>query len=433
MNHRRHRISEDVFAELAVGDGGAGAVRQLAAVERSKHLLLLRGVVERAAAIGHPDAAMTAGAYDRLAALQDDAPGPVESVLLYPAVGAWLRSTLLLLDRDPAHADPGRLAAVAAAAAVRARAPLTIEARAGGGSLLLPSVGEAHVPDGPATVRSTPGGAEIISPGGDVTIPEDHSLDLPRWRGLRRLAVTANGRALGLVLDDLDPYRMQADLADRLPAADLPGWRTALERAWEILTTHHPATAAEIQVAHRVLTPLRSPAHGLVSGTASETFGAVGLSAPVDGLTLAATLAHEVQHAKLGALLDVVALVEPDEGRRFYAPWREDPRPASGLLQGAYAYLGVSAFWRRQRAHEPGIHPHSEFARWRAGALGAVDTLMTSGLLTPAGKAFAGHMRRVLAGWRNEPVPPAALARAQEETQRHLTRWRQANGPRVRG
>ncbi|MEV1245321.1 HEXXH motif domain-containing protein [Nonomuraea sp. NPDC050022] len=431
MNLRRHRISEDVFADLAEGAGGAEAVLQLAAVERSKHLLLLRGVVERAATTGHPDAAMTAGAYDRLAALQDDAPGPVESVLLYPAVGAWLRSTLLLLDRDPAQADPGRLAAVAAAAAVRARAPLTIEARAGGGSLLLPSVGEALVSDGPATVRSTPGGAEVISPGGDVTIPEDHSIDLLRWRGLRRLAATANGRALDLIVDDLDPYRMQADLADRLPAADLPGWRSALERAWEILTTHHLATAAEIQAAHRVLSPLRSPAHGVVSGTASDAFGAVGLSAPADGLTLAATLAHEVQHAKLGALLDVVALVEPDdEGLRFYAPWREDPRPASGLLQGAYAYLGVSAFWRRQRAHEPGIHAHSEFARWRAGALGAVDTLMTSGLLTPAGKAFAGHMHRVLAGWKNEPVPPAALTRAQQEAQRHLTRWQQANGPK---
>lgn len=38
----------------------------------------------------------------------------------------------------------------------------------------------------------------------------------------------------------------------------------------------------------------------------------------------------------------------PDERRRYYAPWREDPRPISGLLQRTYAFLEVSAFWQRQ-------------------------------------------------------------------------------------
>jgi hypothetical protein len=32
-----------------------------------------------------------------------------------------------------------------------------------------------------------------------------------------------------------------------------------------------------------------------------------------------------------------------------YAPWRSGPRPLNGLLQGAYAFLGVSGFWRQQR------------------------------------------------------------------------------------
>jgi HEXXH motif-containing protein len=26
-----------------------------------------------------------------------------------------------------------------------------------------------------------------------------------------------------------------------------------------------------------------------------------------------------------------------------YAPWRDDPRPRSALLQGSYAFLGVAA------------------------------------------------------------------------------------------
>ncbi|GAA3701302.1 HEXXH motif domain-containing protein [Nonomuraea antimicrobica] len=430
MNLRRHRISDEVFATLAAGGGGAEAVRQLATVERSKHLLLLRGVVQSARTTRHPGAGRAADAYDRLAALQDEAPGAVEDVLCYPAVGAWLRTTLLALDHDPTRARPDHLAAVTAAAAIRARAPLSIDVRTFGGSLPLPSLGEALLPEGTATVRSTPRGAEVFGQGVRVPIPADHTRDAPGWRGVRRLTTSANGRTLDLVLDDVDPHRMPADVADRLPEGELRRWRSALDEAWDILTIHHPATAAEIAVAHRVLTPLRPPADGQVSGTASETFGTVGLSAPSDGLTLAAVLAHEVQHAKLGALLDIVRLIEPDDSRRFYAPWREDPRPAGGLLQGAYAYLGVSGFWRRQRTRERGdraLLAHSEFARWRTGAHRAVDTLLASGLLTPAGKHFAAHMCRVLADWQSEQVPSAAAARARAANERHLVRWRRAN------
>lgn len=431
MKFRRHLISDEVFAALAAGGGGAGVVRQLATFEFSKRLLLLRGVVERAAAIGHPAAGRAAAAYDTLAALQDGAPKAVEDVLRYPAVGAWLRDTLLTLDHDPARARPDHLTAVTAAAAVRARAPLSIEVRPIRGALLLPSLGEALVPADRVTVRSTSQGAEVVAGDVRVPIPADPTRDAPGWRGVRRLTASAHGRTLDLVLDDVDPYRMPADVADRLPANELQSWRAALEEAWAILTAHHPVTAAEIEVAHRVVTPLRPPADGqVVSGTAAETFGTVGLSAPADGLALAATLAHEVQHAKLGALLNVVRLTEPDENRRFYAPWREDPRPVDGLLQGAYAYLGVSGFWRRQRTREHGdeaFHAHREFARWRAGAHRAVDTLTASGLLTPEGKHFTFHMRRILAGWTYEKVPPAAAARAREEVECHLARWRQAN------
>ncbi|TDC05724.1 HEXXH motif domain-containing protein [Nonomuraea longispora] len=431
MKPRRHNVSDDVFAALAAGRGGAAAVRRLAAVERSKHLLLLRGLVESAATTGHPAAGRTADAYDRLAALQDDAPDAVEAVVCYPAVGAWLRSTLLALGSDPEQARPDQLAAVTAAAAIRARAQLSIEVRTSSGALFLPSLGEVRVPGGTATVRSTAGGAEVVSGSARVVIPDDRSQDVPGWRGLRRLTAYADGKALDLVLDDVDPYRMPADVAGRLPEAELRSWRSALQEAWGILTAHHPSTAAEIQVAHRVLTPLRRPPRGQVSGTASETFGTVGMSPPSDGLTLAATLAHEVQHAKLGALSDIVRLLDADDGRRFYAPWREDPRPAAGLLHGAYAYLGVTAFWRHQRHHERGergVLAHSEFARWRAGAGGAVDVLMASGLLTSAGKRFVAQMRRVLAAWQDEPVPASAQARARAEAEGHLARWRRAHG-----
>ena len=73
------------------------------------------------------------------------------------------------------------------------------------------------------------------------------------------------------------------------------------------------------------------------------------MSRQPDKYTCAETLVHETQHLKLCALLDLVTLARPDDGRRYYAPWRPDPRPAGGLLQGAYAFLGVSGFVGRAR------------------------------------------------------------------------------------
>jgi HEXXH motif-containing protein len=49
----------------------------------------------------------------------------------------------------------------------------------------------------------------------------------------------------------------------------------------------------------------------------------------------------------LGPLLDIVRLTLPDDGRRYYAPWRGDACPIVGLLQRAHAFVGVTEFWLR--------------------------------------------------------------------------------------
>jgi len=124
-------------------------------------------------------------------------------------------------------------------------------------------------------------------------------------------------------------------------------------------------------------------------------------------------------------------LTRPDDGRRWYAPWRDDPRPIGGLLQGSYAFLGVSGFWRRQRQHEDGtaaLSAHSEFARWQAACQLVVGSLLSSGQLTPTGERFVMGMARTLRGWEDEPVPPAARMIAQQNAEEHLARWRLRNG-----
>jgi uncharacterized protein len=437
MNVRSHRLPDDMFGTLAAGGGGVRALHHLAAAQYSKQMLLLRGVVDTAEAFGHPQAAQARRSYDLLAAIQEQAPGDVDTVIRHPAVEAWAWRTLRALHGGEAMvgAEPGRFATLAAAAAIRSRTSCTLDVPVTDGAITLPSLGVATLPGGHSTavVRCAPDGAAVFAAGGRVLVPANPNEDAPGWRPLPRMVAEASGMTFHLLIDDLDPFRMPAtaNAAPRLTEEDIEWWRTALRETWTLLVRYHPATAEEIAAAIRVLTPLTSPPKGQVSASSRETFGTVALSAPPNARSFALTLSHEVQHAKLAAVIDIVALTRPDDGRRWYAPWRDDPRPIGALLQGSYAFLGVSGFWRRQRRHEAGaaaILAHSEFVRWQAASQLAVASLLASAQLTPAGEQFVTGMARTLRGWEDEPVPPEARIIAQQNADRHLACWQLRNG-----
>jgi HEXXH motif-containing protein len=252
----------------------------------------------------------------------------------------------------------------------------------------------------------------------------------PGWRELRR----ATAGPLSVLVDDLDPFRMptpDGGPTGRLTPSQLAELRDTLRAAWRVLSS---ASAAQIAAIVRVIVPFRPPESGdfSISVSSPQVFGTVAMSRQPDEYLCAETLVHETQHLKLCALLDLVELARPDDGQLYYAPWRHDPRPVSGLLQGAYAFLGVSGFWREQRqsAPEPEVRQraHADFARWREGAATAAATLLRSGQLTSAGETFVQTMAEVLDEWRREPVPGDALDVARRKSERHLARWQANNG-----
>ncbi|MGV9774632.1 HEXXH motif domain-containing protein [Streptosporangium sp. NPDC003464] len=434
MNLREHRIPADTFSELSAGAGGAAAARLLAATQYSKHVLLVRGVVDTARAAGHPQADAARRGYDILTALQAGHPEAVDAVLRYPSVGAWARHTVRRLSESGGPAVPGQLGALAAAAALRAGTACTVEVPVTDAVLTLPSVGQVLLPGGAAaaTVRCAGGGAEVTAEGFRIEISPSGA-ETPGWLPLRALESESGGRRLRVLIDDLDPYRMpgSADLSGRLGPTQVSYWQSALDSAWELLVRHHTTVADETATVASVFAPMAPESGGQSSASSRETFGCVALSEPLDGCSLAVTLAHEIQHAKLSALLDVVTMLLPDDGSRHYAPWRDDPRPLGGLLQGAYAYLGVTEFWRRQRAHESGkaaVLASAEFAQWREAARMVCGTLEGSGRLTAAGEIFLAGMVARLDGCAAEPVPAEALALAREAGRRHHDRWVERNG-----
>ncbi|MBO3746798.1 HEXXH motif domain-containing protein [Streptosporangiaceae bacterium NEAU-GS5] len=417
-----HQIAAEEFADLAGGGGGAPIVERLATAQYSKHMLLVKGVLDAARRADHPRWGQVRMAYRLLAAIQPNHPEAVAAVLRHPSVGAWTRHTIRTLD------TPEQLACLAAAAAIRAGFECEVDVPVTSGVVTLPSLGQARVAADRATVHCYSGGAEV-SAGRLVVRLGDES---PDWDSLRALQSERAGVRLGVLIDDLDPHRMpgSANLGGRLPSDEAHLWGELLDEAWEMLVDDHRRVAEEVAAAITVFTPLNAPPLGVSSATSRETFGCVALSTPPDAHALAVTLAHETQHAKLSALLDIVQLTKPDDGSRHYAPWRDDPRPAGGLLQGAYAYLGVTEFWRRRRHLEKGeaaIRAGAEFARWRSASYMVSQTLLDSGRLTSPGQVFVSGMADRLAAWQAEPLPAACLNLAKDAADRHRSLWRERN------
>jgi hypothetical protein len=141
---------------------------------------------------------------------------------------------------------------------------------------------------------------------------------------------------------------------------------------------------------------------------------------------MAEILVHEFQHLKLCSLLDMVQLTRPCD-ELVYAAWRTDPRPASGLLQGAYAHLGVARFWnvQRQAETEPDESFRAEvlFERWRSTIEPSTATLTRTDCLTEDGIRFVSMLRGEGQRLESEPVPADATAVASDAALDHWLTW----------
>jgi uncharacterized protein len=251
------------------------------------------------------------------------------------------------------------------------------------------------------------------------------------WLPRRRLEAEHKGIRLGVWLDDLEPnrdcYRMA--VADRLPDEEIAEWQALLDDAWALLVEHAPARAAELTTGVRAMVPLaKADGTSDLSATSRDATGALALTMPATGADLATTLVHEHQHTKLSVVQDLVPLCSGSDQPRYFAPWRRDPRPISGLIQGAYAFAGVADTWHRLRS-SPEVSTVAEwrFAEIREQVWLVIDTLSRSADLTPAGRSFVAGMRTAVQTMMQFPVAPDAVAHGRGALARAESAWRSQN------
>ncbi|MEV8094291.1 FxsB family cyclophane-forming radical SAM/SPASM peptide maturase [Kitasatospora sp. NPDC085879] len=402
-------LTDDQFDQLAAGYGDRATVTALAAAQLGLTRRMLAALAE-----GRPDA------WQLLAELDGRAPHALDAVLGHPYARAWAARCL----RGERGADLGGLAELAAAAALRARVEVDLPVPVRGGAVHLPTLGRLIV-GGAGEARLT-GTAEGFTVRGTTV-----GWDTPAggaWQPVRRVALPG----WTLALEDTDPQRdsHQWPVAERLSDEELLGWTGALREAWELVGRDLPTYAPGLAAGLGTVTPLRPGPDGRdVSAAARQAFGAVGIARPATAPILALLLVHEFQHVKLGAVLDRHELFDPADDRLYHAPWRPDPRPLEGLLQGTYAHLAVTEFWGTRVRTYDGLagtaadRARLQFALWRSHTAAAVDTLAASGSLTKLGERFAEGMGNAVRPWLDVPVGPSVEAAARAEAAAARAAW----------
>ncbi|MDX8141297.1 HEXXH motif domain-containing protein [Lentzea sp. BCCO 10_0061] len=417
-----HRLPLHTVDQLARGGGDEAALRLLSDGQLSARLVALRTLLDevstRSSLLGLDEA------WDLLTAAQRKSPSLVRDVLVQPQIGIWLADVLRALHGTMESAAPlwvevGYLSCVAAAAAHRCDIDFALDVPVSRGVISLPSLGIATVqaagPWALARAERRDGRLTLSCRGHTVRIPDDE-----HWSPVRRIGPPG----FLPLLDDVDPrrdYRAPAP-PHRLTDLDVARWDEGLNQAWALLSPEH-ANALSALVSTIVPVP-SLPGGRPYSGSSADAFGAVLMSEPLDSTAFAEALTHEVQHTKLAGLDTMQPLCALGGNAYCYAPWRDDPRPVSGLLQGVYAFLGVTDFWRARRLVAASDRADFEFALWRSQTLHAARFLRNCPELTHLGRRFAAVMVARLSGWSNVEVGSEAGRAAWLAAQDHRATWR---------
>ena len=411
------RLIDADFDALAAGFGDAAQVAQLTRAEQSLSRRFLSLLRER---VADGDAAFADG-WDLLRTVEREDPAAVTKVLGHPYIRTWAERCLRAATTgrapspgdDRQRSDAGHLAEIAVAAAVRSGRQAEIVVPVLGEHLCLPALGRLRTGVAPmVTVTTDANGFTVRASYRSWRVDLTEEDADPEWEPVRELRTGL----LAVRLEDTDPYRdcYSRAVEPRLTTRSVGRWQELFPEAWRLIEAYHPRDASGIAAGLSTITPLGNAVPGRqLSVTSRSAFGAIAISLPPDGEALALSIMHEFQHAKLSAVLDLFDLCEATERRLFYAPWRDDPRPVEGLLQGTYAHLGVTDYWRMRQHRATGqaaLDAAATFARWRVLTADAIKTLADSGALTTAGGRFVAGMRATVEPWLDEPVPESAVA-----------------------
>ena len=431
-----HSIAPQHMEQFAQGFGSADAIAELQGAQISQRKLRLAGII-RGARLSLPADEWTLFRNTELQLL-DESASTLDEMAADPAFGAWSADTAraFALGESDFPNRLLRLGGFAAAMTIRSESgkDFSVHTIVEDGAVSLPSLGRAIVEgaSGIAQIhRSGPTITVTTADGSTAYLPKHLQTETATWQPTQWLHSEAGGQPLSLVINDVPALRDQfADPADRLTRSQHEDLQAIFDDAWKLLVEQYPDYAEGIAAGMRTIVPLRMTRNNGRSVTAAAAFGAAAMTWPGSARQLACTLVHEFQHSKLYGISTIVPLQNPSDkaapGELSSAPWREDPRPAAGLLQGAYAHMAIVNFWRTAMHNLPPSADRQavelEFARWYHAETRTVELLRTAGNLNSRGQVLLEQVQERLGSWASQ-LPETANRQALVANFDHEASW----------
>lgn len=447
---RFHRLTEAELTAIAEGSYTETIIARLKAAQYSRNALLVETLRRSVHASDHPRVSqIIESAIELLSEIQANNPGIISSLLIMPHFGFWAADCVFQLQQAAAQGQTlssktqmalCHIAAFAATAALLTDHPFDLTLPIRDGELYLPNIGRLHIGNAEgldyAHIRLDHDGCEIVAGSTrhriSLRLGAKTTSSTAGWTPAFRLQTSSQGLAINLLIDGSDPFLSQlGPTSTSLSERSLETWRSAIRRSWQTLVRHNKPLARTLSAGLTTLIPLRStPEDHQISITSGWAWGAIALTLPTDPIIFAETLIHEFRHLILAAVEDITPLTDSRGEELHYSPWRNDPRPTLNVLQGAYAFLGVTSFWKQQcTIGSPTARRRAEiaFALKRRNVMNALMVLSESSELTGTGRLFLRVMHGHVSTWLNEPVSQSAEKIACEIASEHHLRWRLAN------
>jgi HEXXH motif-containing protein len=429
-------LDPEAIQRLAVPSGEADPLVRAVYTRRYNVLLLQLFQVSQRLASEAPELAEKTGFTQAFAALQACPPAVQRELIEYPTTAFWIHVASKLIERQTHVLFPemhirthledfGRfaLAAVFRAGSAEYATSVWTDASA---RIALPTTGtllqcDAQMALQRVEVQVLPGRMVVRLGDDELPCSPQHILQLS-------MGIEVNDRD-----EDLRLARRTGFQYAQLDEQARSQWQEALERAWDLIAAASPALAEEIPLGVRVFVPVVSPSVQVhLSGTFHEAPGLVAMSWSPDPFTMAEAVAHEYHHQKLNALLAIDPLICGPTGEAiYYSPWRDDPRPLSGVLHATYTFLAILDFCEQVLATtDPEVDPERVRARMYEASSKiriGLATLQEQAELTPLGAALVGALQERYTA-RSAHLP-AVNATSREEIdgrmRQHREQWDQ--------
>jgi HEXXH motif-containing protein len=254
-----------------------------------------------------------------------------------------------------------------------------------------------HLPDGTAVDFGADHGCDLVLPKLGLRVPASKlparlrragadSLEVTTTDGVVQLSIRTPDRPAPfsdprIAISDATAARIllapNLSLLDPLSALacvpasfDLTAFRTMLAEAVDWIAAVDPDVWHQMENTIKSYVPIQTnDASVHRSFTVDGLTGVMFLSESINYSLLAEAMVHEFYHTVLhivGETEDMFGSVDPNE--KFYSPWRDDPRPLSGLLHAVYVFSGVVDFYARALDH-PEKPERVDFVQQRLGKL----------------------------------------------------------------